>query len=608
MILQALYRLAQREGLMLDPDYEPKPVAWLVRVSKEGKFLGFTGTHYSELIEGRKKPNISAKSYPLPREKAVTSGDRAFLLFGKAEYVFGQDPGGKEEQNREPSKLLNRFNLFKERVKKCYEATGDEGAKAVLRLIEDIAAGIQTIALPQECRSNDLFTFVYSPDGDRLVLERDRIRDYWKRLRQTGVISGTRRNICLISGEITEQEIDNFPKIMKVPGGTPSGVALVSFNKSAFESYGWQSNDNAPISRSAAEACSTALNRLLHPAYPDPRQPGLTLPQRYLRLSADTAVCFWSAEGGGEEFTSVFAGLLEGNPETVKNLYQSVWRGRLPGIENPSAFYALTLTGTQGRVIVRDWFESTISAVARNLATHFSDLDIVRNTPKPRDRDLPPQIPISVILKSLAPHGDSELIPPPLIGEMIESALHGTLYPFSILQRALERTRAEIAKSSWSDLERRDARAALIKAVLNRRKRFYSGTCQYKEVTRDMDPNNKNEGYLLGRIIAIIERMQQMAMSDINASVIDRYFASASAAPRSVFPRLLKNMRYHARKAKDDPRSAHSAGWLEGQLDKILADIKSFPAYLSLDQQGLFVLGYHHQRNWLWTKKEDRDA
>lgn len=607
MILQALYALAEHEGLMKDPDYEPKPIAWLIRVAENGKFLGMDGTHYipSE-EEKRKKPRSIPKIFSVPREGGRAAVDRAFFLYDKAEYALGIDPEQDEKKKRSAEKLEGRFNLFRHRVKECLDATGDEGIQAVHLLLENIAARQEDIPLPEGCAGNDLFAFVFAPDIDRLVTDRAKVSSYWKQLRSSALAQDGKKIQCLVSGKL-DISANLFPHLKKVPGGTTSGVALVSFNKNAFESYGWKGNGNASISRDAAESCSTALNRLLHLSYPDPHQPGQSLPRRNLKLSADTVVCYWSATKGEDDFASIFGALLEANPDEVKEVYQSIWRGRPIEVEDPAAFYALTLTGTQGRAIVRDWFESTVTNVSKNLATYFADLDIVRNTPKPKERDLPPQIPIRTLLEALAPHGKREEIPAHLAGKLVHSALSGAPFPFSILQRALERTRAEIGKTTWPDLERRDARAALIKAVLNRRMRFIS-TPHNQEVQRTMDPNNQDPGYLLGRLMAIIERMQQVALGDLNASVIDRFFSGASATPQTVFPRLLKNLRHHARKAKDEAQGARSASWLERQVDDIMANLTGFPSHLGLEQQGLFVLGYHHQRNWLWTKKEDRES
>jgi CRISPR-associated protein Csd1 len=156
--------------------------------------------------------------------------------------------------------------------------------------------------------------------------------------------------------------------------------------------------------------------------------------------------------------------------------------------------------------------------------------------------------------------------------------------------------RAEIGKTEWHDLMHRDARAALIKAVLIRNFNL--------EVKAEMDTNNKEPGELLGELLAIIERAQQIALGDVNATVIDRYFSGASATPGSVFPRLLKNMRHHISKAKDGDRGG-LAVWLDRQADEIMANVTSFPAFLPIEQQGLFVLGYHHRRYKLWQKREE---
>jgi CRISPR-associated protein Csd1 len=606
MMLQALYQLAQTENLMADPDYEPKPVAWLVRVDRDGKLLGIEGTHYLPPQEGKKKPKPIAKKFSVPKQPTGRSGTKAppCFLVDNAKYVFGlptKDKGFPEQEGREKS------SWFRELIAQCVEATRDEGATAVLALLDEVAEGKQTVTLPERCVSNDLFAFVFAPDIDLLVHQRPKVRDHWKAQREEPPPSETAKVQCLVSGRWFE-EVGLFPLIEKVPGGSPSRIGLVSFNKRAFESYGWSGNENAPISRDAAEACATALNRLLDPAYPHPAHPERTMPKRHLRLTGDTAVCYWGAGKSADDLMGVFGALFDANPEEVAEMYRSIWRGKPPDIADTSAFYALTITGTQGRAIVRDWFESTVAEVARNLAVHFADLDIVRNTPNPKEKDLPPHFPLGLLVESLAIRGKRDEIPDHLASELVRAALAGTPYSFSLLQRALERTRAEIGGSEWADLARRDARAALIKAVLNRRKRFSNTYSGYTEVQRDMDTNNMSPGYRLGRLMAVMERMQQAALGDkVNASVVDRFFSGASATPGVVFPRLLKNLRHHASKAKDDPKTRSTAHWLDGQLDEILAPLAGFPSYLDIEQQGLFVLGYHHQRKYIWTKREARN-
>jgi CRISPR-associated protein Csd1 len=601
MILQALHELNDAEGLTGDPDFESVQIAWLVRVGRDGKLLGIEGTHQEPHAPARGRTRRPVpKRFSVPRREARTSGDSAMFFYDKAEYVFGIDPSGQ----RKADKLAARFALFRDRVRRCVRETADEGATAILTSLDDIAAGRETLSLPDDCAANDLFAFVYGPDVDMLVTDRPSVREHWKALRSAPPSQGAGETTCLVSGKRCVP-VDKHPPLKRVPGGTPSGIALVSFNSSAFESYGWRRNDNAPISREAAEACGTALQRLLDASPQDPE--GRALPRRNLQIAGDSVICYWAPASPSEEFLTCIGPLLLGDPERVKELFRSIWRGTPPAIDDPSAFYALALSGAQGRAIVRDWFECTVADVAANLAAHFTDLDIVRNTPKPRDRDLPPQIPVRSLLRSLAPQGKDDAVPPPLAAAVVRAALRGTTYPTSILQRAVQRTRAEIGQTQWADIERRDARAALIKAVLNRRKRFFPDTHRHDpEVTKDMDPTNTNQGYLLGRLMAVIERMQQLALGDPNATVVDRFFSGASATPRAVFPRLLKNLRHHASKAKDADQTSGTARWLDGQADEILSKLEDFPAYLDLQQQGLFVVGYHHERHWLWMSKETR--
>lgn len=622
MILQALHQLARQEELVGDPDYEWKEIPWLIRVDADGRLLGIEGTRQTPpQVEGKKtRPKPIAKAFLMPREQGRTSGDYAFFLFDKSDYVFGLDPAGKSPKE----KLAPRAEMFRTRVRQCAEATQDEAAVAMAELLHNIHSGQQRVELPEECGPADLFAFVFAPDQEILVTSRPKIREYWKSLRRGGPdAKAGNLSTCLVTGRPCVP-VGKHPPIKRVPGGTTSGVAVVSFNASAFESYGWAGNLNAPVSREAAENCATALNRLLSDRPQNAK--GEPLPIRNIRLSSDTVVCYWVA--GPSKAADYIAGLLEANPDEVGEVYRSIWRGKAPHITDPSAFYALTLSGAQGRAVVRDWLESTVAQTLDHLARHFADLEIVRNTPKPKDHDLPPQIPMRALMRSLAPQGKDEGIPATLAGQLISAALQGTEYPFSLLQRALERARAEIGHADWADLERRDARAALIKAVLNRRKSFRAEhTTQYKEITTAMDPNNTNSGYLLGRLIAVIEGMQQLALGNVNASAVDRFFSGASATPRAVFPRLLRNLRHHARKALDSDKTRGIARWLETQVDQILwkvqptaacikpgrgepakidqviANVEAFPSHLDLEQQAHFVLGYHHMRHWLRNKE-----
>ncbi len=602
MILQALHRLAEREGLVADLDYEPKPVGYLVRVADGGTLLGLQSTYSVPLSQesqdsGKRKPKPRAKVFRVPREKARTSGDRALFLVDKAEYALGIDPNNK----RDAKKLAKRFELFRERVARCAEVTGDQGVAAMRDFLEALAAGEHDIDLPDDVKSNDLFGFVLGTE-ERLIVHRPAVEAYFKGIRTEAAEEPIQ---CLITGEMAPPA-ELHTQVQYIPNATTSGVPLVSFNAPAFESYGWSSNENAPVSRDAAETYATALQRLLHPNPPHPTDPSLNLERRNIRLAEDTVVCYWAASDSGEELASLIAPLLEGNPEQVGNLYRTIWSGHEPELEDPSAFYALTLSGAQGRAAVRDWIQTTVAEAASHLARFRSDLWVVRRTPPKKGTAEPPPLGLRDRLRSLAPPGKSE-VPGPMVARSVSCALRGDPFPVNFLTRAVQRYRAEIGKNDYSVWVRRDAQVGWIRAVLARRHRLSQSSEQ--EVTSAMDPNNDRPGYLLGRLMAVLERLQQEAMGDLNATVIDRFFSAASATPRAVFTRLLKKARHHARKARHDNKEVR---WLEKQMDEIADQFEvekgGFPAHLSMEEQGLFVLGYHQQRHQFFQKKPPEQA
>lgn len=593
MILQALHKLAEVEGLVDEPDFENKPVAWLIRVADGGKLISIDGTHYDPpMPEGaKKKPKSVAKVMRIPRQSG-RSGKKAPAAFfvDNAKYVFGLTTKDKFFDEAEGAE---KSAMFLEVVRECAERTQDPGGLAVLEFLECVRKDSAQVPLPENCVSNDLFAFVYAPDVDILVHEREAVADYWCSLRTTPELRTNRTDdqpICLVTG-VRTVPARLFPLIKKVPGGSTSGVGLVSFNSPAFESHGWRSNQNAPISAEATMAASEALRRLVDPVYPNPVDPSVALPSRRISISDDTLVCYWSS--GKSDFVDSFSGLQEADVSMVPAVFQSIWQGRAPEEPDKQAFYALTITGTQGRAIIRDWFESTVEIVAQNVARHFRDLEIVRNAPVPKGK-VQPAFSLNGLLSSLAVLGKRENIPKPLSTSFFRSAISGQPYPLAVLQKALERTRSEITRTDYLDKLRRDARAALIKAVLIRHPTYKM------ELTPMLDESNEEPGYLLGRLMSLLENLQQKALGyDVNSTIVDRYFGAASATPAVVFPRLLKGARYHSSKAKGDGKTKGAAIRIERDIDVVLAKMPArFPVWLDLKQQGLFVLGYHQQRGY----------
>jgi len=595
MILQALYQLAMDEGLMEDPDYEPRPIAYLIKLSEDGKYLGVQSTH--SMSEG-KKPKRVAKTYFVPRCGGRTSGSKAFFLFDNLKYVLGYNTSKDKEVAADV--LSSQLGLFRDEVRKCFEKTRDVGARAVFSFLgndEQIGKAKEWAKGNADLKNGEMFSFIVGEDASPVFL-RDKVRAYFKETRLASVPSGSKCR-CLVTGkECSPGAL--FPMQKGVPGGNPTGTSLVSVNCGCAKSYGWESNENAPISQEAAETASTALNRLLSPSYPKPD--GTRLAKQNFAISSDTAVCYWAKN----KDVSFFSGLLEANPEKVGEIYRSIWKGKWNQEMDDSPFYAVILSGNSGRVIVRGWLESTIKETLGNLALYFSDLNIVRNCPSPRAGHLP-HFPIMVLAESLAPRGDKDKIPHDLVKELVDSALLGRRLPISILQKALERTRSEAGKNDWDSKNMKDARMALVKAVLSRRKRLLGDTVNYKEITVEMNASETNQGYILGKLLAVLEKIQHEAMGEVNASVIDRFYSGARSCPKAVYPRLMSNAHHHVRKAKGEGKFIFRLERLMDELIGRLGSKTGFPSFLALEEQGLFDIGYHHMRAWLWMAKERRE-
>ncbi len=621
MILQALKQLADAEHLCENLDYELKRISWRIVIDVDGKLISLADYRLNLNEATNKKPKYVGRWAFVPRQPTRTSGDLAFFLVDKAEYVLGIDPAGRQKAK----KLLARRALFQQAIVECAEQTNDKTVKAVAAFLNQVhqePAIVKNQLNFEHLEPNDLIGFVID---SQWVHDREAAKKYYSAQRASGSDDPESDPYqCLVTGE-SVADVPLFPLLKKVPGGTSSGVALVSHNSNAFFSYGFKGNDNAPISRKAAETCGCALTRLLDPDYPDPQNLDSALGKRHARLGANTIVCFWTKQSDEESgpFLDVLTPIIEGqNEKDVTTAYQSIWHGKPAPLKNPNDFYALTLSGTQGRAIVRDWLETSLAEVNKHLANHFADLKICRNTRPKKGEALTPAIPLYWLLNSLAAEGRSEPVPPAVEASFVRSALQGSKYPFQLLQRALVRARAEAGKDDWANSMRRDARAAILRAVLNRQREPDPDFKDYPEVDEEMNPMLDSPGYSCGMLIAVLERLQALAIGDVNASIIDRFFAAASASPRSVFVRLLKNSQHHYRKAKDDsdPKKRGGARYMERLKDEILSrfDVEGshnkasyptslgFPLHLNLEQQGLFVLGYHQMRHWLWMPKDER--
>jgi len=671
MILQSLAELARREGLVDSPDYETKEVHWEVVLKSDGRFISLVSLLAVPVATGRAKPRSRGPNAPVPRPvpgaaRGGTAPDAGFLV-DNAAFVLGLDLTKEQKIAARAGETERRKAAYRELIKDAARTTHDSGLAAVSAFLASEAqvgfarAAVLERAKAKEFASHHLIRFRVK-DVERPVHLQAAVVAYWSSLRG-GEKAAASAQQCLVSGSTTPTA-DKHPLIRKVPGGSSSGVAIVTFNKKAFESYGFDRNDNAPVSWAAAEAYTTALNRLLDPSCPDPRDPNTRLPEQRVQLSEDAVAVFWTdeeshipaaivpavADGEPDAMaalameSTVLAGWRAAAAATAKGTESAAplraaqhapWTGIRPGeIRDPRPFRMLVLSGGQGRATVRAFHTTRVSAIVAAVRQWFADISLSTLRGKPA---------LYRFLSVLAVGGDRKKLPPNLAGEVFLSVLGGGPLPEFVLEAALRRCRSDPDSREFGGRRVRNLkvsaeRAAIIKAWLNRARRHPTTQSRlmhqhiaYQEVSTTMNENEHNRGYLLGRMFACIERMQMLALGDVGASITDRYFSSACATPQAVFPRLLKTEVHYFRKAREG-RFGGSARWVHGAIDQLgnwlvgeangmqsgetVGDflrrsagrpLVGFPAFLPLPEQGLFALGYHQQRAEFFTKRETAD-
>lgn len=506
----------------------------------------------------------------IPREVIVPQGPKksvniaASFLWGNISYVLGADERGK------PERTADCHAAFKMLQQRLLEASTDNGARAVLFFLAswnpDDARGLTDW---QDMLKSNL---VFQLDGDSCFLhERPEMKRVWN-AEFAGATKGTEGE-CLISGE--QAPIARLhPAIKGVSMAQPSGAALVSFNLDAFCSYCKDQNYNAPVSESRASAYTKALNYLLSSG------------TNRIQIGDATTV-FWTERDSAFEG---FFGLILDPRDTAADdrelavFLETVRKGKLPrGLDGDTKFFILGLSPNAARLSVRFWHASTVKDISEKIGQHFRDLEMVRSF------DTDPEYPGMWRLLKETSNQKSKDGPPPLLGgALMQSILKGLLYPQSLLSVVIGRIRAEQNINY--------VRAAIIKAVLVRKQRILG---RRMEVSMALDRENRSVAYLLGRLFAVLERVQQDAIPGANTTIKDRFYGSASATPRVVFPQLLRLAQHHTAKAEYGRAR-------DKVIEEIICDIREFPAHLGLDEQGLFAIGYYQQRQDFFKKHANK--
>jgi len=557
MILTKLYEYADQRMTLPPAMYGLNKVAWLISLTETGKYEGWVSLKSKKFKRGQ--PTLTPH---IGRTVAV----KPKLLADTGEYVLGIG-----RPTSKPERVQECHSQFKDLVKACADATEVASVKNILNFLTSSEIELAKNDLPTDFDPGDVVTFrvgsIVPANADEKL---DSIQKFWANHTSGDSGNGSNEPImtCLITGKETAVE-QRLPFLVKgLIGGQPSGTALVSANSSPFMSYGLKNSLTSPISREAAESFTKALNALIA----DERS--------HIPVGSTTYV-FWTREETQDDFINF---LDKPKAEEVKALLESSRTARqASGLtdEKINQFYALSLTANNARAVVRDWLETTVPNVRANLQQWFQAqqmVDLYGASPRP----------LGVYTLAASVYRDAaKEMQPTAPTALIRNALHGDRIPEDMLVKLVRRNRAEQEISY--------PRAVLLKLI-------FSSNPNRREMMQNMeklnpDPNLQGldlEAYACGRLLAVLDSIQKAALGSVNATLTDRYYGSASSTPAVAFPPLLRGARAHLSKLRKTKTGAYKA--LEERLEEVMVILPTFPKTLGLQQQGLFGLGYYHQR------------
>ena len=561
MILQALYDYYHRSKGKL-PAYgrELKEIGFLIVIDKEGHFLRF---------EDRRIDKKQAQKFLVKKSVGRSSAPVANYLYDNSAYVFGYSDKGD---------VMKYFDTFKKKVRDIYNvAPNNDDLKAIWCFYQTeqsaILSNMQQDGLWPEIEKNlnkKYSTFSFLIEGDtHIVAEKDELLDL---LRED---SNGNEKICLVSGE---KGIAVETTTATMITGSQATAKLVAFQvKSGYDSYGKEKGANAPISEKAEFAYTTALNHLLAS---DSRNKFMVGNRTFLFWASKSDEAGMQAE---ESIFSLFGYDTDDNPdrkiEQVRKVFTAIYSGTLKTTTDDK-FYILGLAPNSARIAVTYWAEIPLREFAERINQHFDDMEICGANK--------PYFGLRSMLSAVTLGGKSSEATPNMPEAIVKSIFQGLPYPYTLFAGCMRRIRAE--QSIFT------ARAAIIKAYLNR----LNNNEQKIEVM--LDKENTNEGYLCGRLFAVLDKIQEDANNQ--HSIRERYMNSASATPSAVFATIL-NLSSHHSENLNEGRKIYFEKLKQEIIDKIPSD--GFPAHLDLQDQGRFFVGYYHQRQDFFTKNDNNN-
>lgn len=536
-----------------------------------------------------KKKQFPFKELKVPEQCGRAVGICPYFLSDKSSYIFGVDDGGKPKRTAESFEASKKLHL-----------------DVLENVNNDIAVAIKNFFRnwnPQNAKDyipKDVYEYVISKGNmvfaydDDLASEDEEIIEAWNDYRKNNAYDV--QGQCLITGRYGNIR-RLHPLIKGVWGAQSSGASLVSFNAQSYESYGQVGGTglNAPVSEYAAFAYGTALNYMLNQ-------------EDYVIHMGDTTIVFWTADADPEYGRLFKETLGQGDSDdvTIRQASLKNWLDAIAcrkplnydGIEinYSNKFYILGLSPNAARISVRFFYSDTFGNVLENVMQHYKDLEIIKPSFEKNDF-----VPLWILMNELVNKNskDKEGLKI-LTGNVFNSVLSGRSYPVSMYQSVLMRIHAEAGAAANRN------KASIIKAYLNRYHRLYN-KIKKEEITVSLNPENKDIAYTLGRLFAVYENIQDDASKEgLNATIKDRFFNAAMSTPGTVFPLLARLSVVHLKKLEVKNRVR-----LEKQVTELIGIFEKedgryvYPKRLNLEEQGDFYVGYYHQVQKRYTKKEE---
>ena len=574
MILKALYDYYDRSKESL-PAFgrELKEIGFLIVIDKEGRFLRF---------EDRRIDKKQAQKFLVKKHIGRTSAIAASLLYDNSGYVFGYSDKGD---------VTNQFMAFKEKVDGLFaKATSNADLNAVHKFyatdLMNLHHLMQEDPLWPEIAKNlnkKYSTFSFLIEGDtKIIAEKNELIE----LDDNDSECEGMHQICLVSGE---QGIPVETTTATMIPGSQATAKLVAFQvSSGYDSYGKSKGSNAPICEESEFAYTTALNHLL------------SSNSKNKFLIGTRTFLFWASKNNdaGQRAEDCLFNLFgfsdqEDDPnkniEQVRKVFNSIYTGELK-TTSEDTFYILGLAPNAARIAVTYWAEIPLKEFAGTICKHFEDMEVVDMR-----LDKKPYMSMRNILSAVTLGGKSSDATPNLPDAVVKSIFQGLPYPQTLYASCIRRIRAESGEKDKNAVH--ITRAAIIKAYLNRL------NDNQLPIQVMLDKDNTNQGYLCGRLFAVLDKIQEEANNQ--HSIRERYMNSASSTPAAVFSTILNLSNHHVENLKTESRKVYFEKLKQEIVSKIDAD--GFRSQLDLQDQGRFFIGYYHQRQDFFSKSEENN-